>query len=405
MKASHLKASLILLLVVLSIGFILIGHKKETAPSYELTAKEKEFLSAPEAVTGRFKEIKISKIDLPKIQASYIINYMERHNRRYVKQAQITLANRPFRIIMGFFPDREFYVYDIENKFMFDNSSTSYNLHSYHNIDDKLYEFMLIEGDTKIAARPYQGPLGTIKLGKGGRQLEKVGFSGSLFKQGGISAPIGTMQTMQGNWPGPVEQCRIPVGDYALGMFPWLHVTYDNLYFSISNYPNARRRYSEKDIIYPIQIRPDKPYVLDFSNEPMVKLGQPRVKLGHSYRSKTTFSRGDEIRFSTSLIDPKLDIKVDNLRDRAVKVDKEYKVGGKLIRTKVDKSLDPIIVIARAGGEVIAEDVFNSSRYEWRVPDDLEINGDAEEFTVTVTYDTQKLYGRVSAKQKIKIRK
>ena len=392
MKASHLKAGLILFFVVLSIGFILIGYKKETPPSYELTAKEKEFLSAPGAVTSRLEETKISKIDIPKNQASFIIDHMKRHNRRYVKQAQITLANRPFKIILGFFPEREFYVYDIEKKFMFDNSSTLYNLHSYHNIDDELYEFMLIEGDTKIAARPYQGPVGTIKLGKGGRQLEKVGFRGSLFMKGGISAPIGTMRQ--------VEECHIPVGDYTLGMFPCLYVTYDNLYFRISNYSNARRRYSEKDIIYPILVRQDKPYVLDFSNKPM-------VIFDHSHRSQTTFSRGDEIKFYTSLIDPKLDIRIERLHDRYVIVDREYKRSdGTVFRTKVNKSLDPFIVIARADGEIIAEDVFSSYRYtSWRVPYDLQINGDVEEFTVTVTYETQKLYGQVSAKRKIKIRK
>jgi hypothetical protein len=43
--------------------------------------------------------------------------------------------------------------------------------------------------------------------------------------------------------------------------------------------------------------------------------------------------------------------------------------------------------------------------YTWRVPDDLKINGSEEEFTATVTYDTQKLYGKVSAARKITIRK
>jgi hypothetical protein len=39
------------------------------------------------------------------------------------------------------------------------------------------------------------------------------------------------------------------------------------------------------------------------------------------------------------------------------------------------------------------------------VPDDLEIKDDEEELTVTVTYETQKLYGKVTAQRKIKIRK
>jgi len=37
------------------------------------------------------------------------------------------------------------------------------------------------------------------------------------------------------------------------------------------------------------------------------------------------------------------------------------------------------------------------------VPNDFEINGSEEELTVTVTYDTQKLYGKVTASRKIKI--
>jgi hypothetical protein len=39
------------------------------------------------------------------------------------------------------------------------------------------------------------------------------------------------------------------------------------------------------------------------------------------------------------------------------------------------------------------------------VPSDLQINGDEEELTVTVTYETQKLYGKVTANRKITIRK
>jgi len=398
MKASILKSSFILLLVILALGFILIGRKKETPPPKELTEKEKEFLSAPNVVTCKLKEIKISKIDIPKNMASHIIDHMERHNRRYVKQTQITLVNRPFKIILGFFPEREFYVYDIKKRFMFDNSSTSYNLYSYHKIDDELFEFMLIEEGTKIAARPYNGPLGTIKLGKGGRQLEKIGFRGLLFNNSGNSVPV---ETMQGNWPGPVEQCRIPVSDYTLGMFPGnLYVTYDNLYIQISNYSNAQEPYSGKDAIYPIQIRQDKPYVLDFSNEPMVIFNRPSM-------SKATFPRGDVIVFDTKLIDPKLNIMIHRLEDTSVKEDVVIKDGtGKIVRiVKINKSIYPSVVITRANAEVIVEGVSSIFGFKWRVPDDLEINGDQEELTVTVTYETQKLYGKVTAQRKIKIRK
>jgi hypothetical protein len=38
------------------------------------------------------------------------------------------------------------------------------------------------------------------------------------------------------------------------------------------------------------------------------------------------------------------------------------------------------------------------------VPTDLEIKGDEEELTLTVTYKTQKLYGKVTAQRKFRIR-
>lgn len=44
-------------------------------------------------------------------------------------------------------------------------------------------------------------------------------------------------------------------------------------------------------------------------------------------------------------------------------------------------------------------------RVHARVPDDLELNGDEEKLTVTVTYETQKLYGKVTSQRRIKIRK
>jgi hypothetical protein len=76
--------------------------------------------------------------------------------------------------------------------------------------------------------------------------------------------------------------------------------------------------------------------------------------------SKTTFSRGDEINFAAVLIDPKLDIMIRGLDDTSVKVDREYKNSdGKVIQTlKVNKSLDPNVVITRADGEIVAEGVM-----------------------------------------------
>ena len=108
-----------------------------------------------------------------------------------------------------------------------------------------------------------------------------------------------------------------------------------------------------KEIVYGMQVRADKPYVLDFSNDPMVIFDQPP-------KSHTSFARGSEIQFAAVLIDPELDIMIRGLDDTSVKVEKEFKdAEGKVIHTgQVNKSLDPKVVITRANGQVVAEGVM-----------------------------------------------
>ncbi len=360
MKASRLKASCILLCLILVVGFVLLGCKKETPPPQEVdaaptstegqaaTAKEKEFLSDPDVVTCELEKSTIRQLDLPTNRLPSFVRRMERENRENIKQGQITLANRPFKILLGDRPEREFFLFDVEKEYG-PYWWGSWSLHSYHKLDDEFFEFMLVEAGTKIAARPYKGPLGIIKVGKGGRDLEKAEFNGSVHQRANASAPIGTIEE---NRTDPVTECRIPVGDYTAY---FMNVTYDNLSIQISNnyHTNAEGQSSGKEIVYGMQVRNDKPYVLDFSNEPMVVFDQPP-------KSTSSFSRGQEIKFAAVLIDPKLDIMIRGLDDTSVKVDKEYKdADGKVIHTaKVDKSLDPNVVITRTDGQTVAEGVM-----------------------------------------------
>jgi hypothetical protein len=274
---------------------------------------------------------------------------MERENRKDLKQGRLNLANRPFMVLLADRPEQEFFLYDIEKKIA-PYWWGSWSLRSYHIIDGKFYEFILTNDDKKIAARPYKGQMGTIKVGKGGREMEKVEFNGSVHQKGNVAAPIGTIKE---RWPEAVTECMIPVGDYTSYI---MHITYDNLDICISNnyHTNAQgQSRSEKEIVYGMQVRKDKPYVLDFSNKPMVVFDEPS-------KDKTTFSRGDEIKFAAVLVDPELDIMIRGLDDKSVKVDRELKNSdGKVIQTiKVDKSLDPNVVITRADGEIVAEGVM-----------------------------------------------
>jgi len=385
MKASRLKASCILLFLFLGLGFVLPGCKKETPPPEEpnapaastpdqpetaepnapatsapdqpetpepnavpvstkdAPAEEKEFLSDPDVATCELEKTTISSLGLSKNNWPSFVRRMERANKQDLKQAEITVANRDFKVLLGERLEREFFLFDVEKDFG-PYWWGSWSLHSYHKIGDKFFEFMLVEDGKKIAGRPYKGELGTIKVGKGGRDLEKAEFSGSVHQAGYVSAPIGTIENRQ---TGKVPDCRIPVGDYTAY---YVSVKYDDLAISISNnyHTNAKGQSKGKDVVYGMNVREDKPYVLDFSNRPMVVFDQPPM-------SETSFSRGQEIKFAALMIDPKLDIMIRRLNDESVQVEQETSSGQKYKRSK---SLDPKVVIARAGGEIVAEGVM-----------------------------------------------
>jgi hypothetical protein len=173
MKPSCLKASWILLSVVLGLGLVLSGCKKEAPPpeepgappvsTEEQAAKEKEFLSDPDVVTCELESTTISKLDFPKDRLPSFVRRMERQSKEVLKQGTITLAGRPFKVLLGERPEREFYLYDVEKKFG-PYWWGSWSLHSYHKIDDTFYEFTTVDAGSKIAARPYKGELGVIKV-------------------------------------------------------------------------------------------------------------------------------------------------------------------------------------------------------------------------------------------------
>ncbi|MHC4534440.1 MAG: hypothetical protein ACYS6K_10850 [Planctomycetota bacterium] len=310
--------------------------------------KEKEFLSDPDAVTAKLENTTISQLDFPNNLLPSFVRRMERANKEDLKQAELTVASQQFKVLLGERPEREFCLYDMQKGFS-PYWWGSWSLHSYHKIDDEFFEFMLLENGTKIIGRPYKGELGVIKVGKGGRDLEKAEFTGSVRQAGNVSAPIGKVEQRPTS---AVSECEIPVGDYTAY---YITVTYDDLSISVSNnyHTDAQGIDNGSDVVYNIKVCKDKPYVLDFSNKPMVIFDEPRM-------SNASFSRGQEIKFAAVLIDPKLDIMIRRLNDTSVKVDREYKDrDGKVIHTaKVPKSLDPKVVITRADGQVVAEGVM-----------------------------------------------
>jgi hypothetical protein len=321
----------------------------ETSPQQKESSGEKvnrkeEFLTSPGVATCDLDETTISTMDFPSRGLPSFIHRMKRNKEKHLRLGKITCANRKFKILLGKNPKQQFCLYDVEKQYA-PYWWGSWNLHSKHKIDDKFYEFMIYDEGKKLAVRPYAGKLGILKIGKGGRDLDKAEFKGSL-RSDGFSVPVGNIEE---HWPKPAAECTIPVGDYTPSI---IGVTYDNLKISVSDnyFSNAQGQpKGKKNTVYGITIRQNKPYVLDFSNKPVIIFDQPKP-------DKTRFKAGEKIKFAAVLVDPKLDIMIRGLDDTTIEIEKTYKVsGGKTSTHKVPKSLDPKIVITQPDGKIVAE--------------------------------------------------
>jgi hypothetical protein len=309
------------------------------------SSKEEEFLKSPDVAICELKKTTISSMDFPRSGRPSFIHRMKSNNEEDLRYGSISFADREFKILLGKEPKQQFCLYDVKKGYA-PYWWGSWNLYSKHKINGKYYELLLVEGSTKLAARPYLGEAGVIRVGKGGRALEKVQFNGSLRNAQGWAVPVGTVKK---HWTDPVAECSVPVGDYTAYT---LAVTYDNLKINISdNYHiNAKgQSRKEKKTVYGFTIRKDRPYVLDFSTKPVVVFDEPKP-------DKTRFKAGEEIKFAALLLDPELDIMIRGLDDTSVKVEKEAKFAdGSTNKYEASKSLDPKIVISRSNGEIVAE--------------------------------------------------
>ncbi len=204
-------------------------------------------------------------------------------------------------------------------------------LNATHRFDGKLYRFSCTPRGDQVTLSPYDGPLGTFQLGPGDRDVTKMEMQGSLQSK---ETSVGIEKEDDATGSKPTDKCRIPTGDY----YPYyLTITLDDLQISVSNnYHTEGGRAPRQEPVFGIQVREDKPYILDFSNKPEVMFVQPmkgqRVK------------PGDELKVEAVLIDPPLDIMLRRL----------YRVSS----TGGQQSLDPKVVIKRADGEVVAEGIM-----------------------------------------------
>ena len=213
-----------------------------------------------------------------------------------------------------------------------------------HKVHGRYYTFSA-SPEGLLTVQPYQGNLGIFEPGPGTRALTNFTVNGSFQ---GRSRTVAVGGDIQNGRPVEVRRCELPVGDY---LPEFLTLQFGRLRIQLSqNYHSEGKRQSRegRPEAFGITIRKDRPFVLDFSNQPEVMFTSPvkdqRIKLG------------DELSVMAVLTDPKLDIMIRRLEDTSRKQTKD--ADGKPLGYERNWSLDPTVIITRANGDKVAEGVM-----------------------------------------------
>ena len=208
-------------------------------------------------------------------------------------------------------------------------------------ISGKYYSFSATVLGDELIARAYEGELGVFEIGIGGRSVSDANMRGSL-RSSENSVAVGSHEKYENGWPKPTGSCLLPVGDYLPA---YLTMRYGRLRISISeNYhADGKPRSASMEKVYGIEIRKDKPFVLDFSNKPEVIFASPS--------KGASISVGDELSVKAVLIDPQLDIMIRGIDNTTRKKTEELKgASGETQSFTRDLSLDPKVIIKRSDG-------------------------------------------------------
>ncbi len=213
-------------------------------------------------------------------------------------------------------------------------------------VHGKYYTASVTPFGDKLTVQPYRGDFGRFRLAPGKRDLKKLSIDGSLYSETSAVAVGETDGLLRLVAPGTVE-CSIPVGDY----FPaYLRIEYGRLQIRLSSnyHSDGRPRDMERPRIYAVRVRKDKPFVLDFSNQPEVMFATPA--------KDQTLKPGDTLRVAAVLTDPGLDTMIRGLNDTGRKQKEVYKLADGEERTQERPlSLDPKVTITNASGKRVAE--------------------------------------------------
>lgn len=193
----------------------------------------------------------------------------------------------------------------------------------------------------KLTVAPYHGDFGTLEIGPGGRPITQLGLVAELIGRT-TSVPLGgPTYAAPESLP---RSYRVPVGDY---MLPLITARYGRLRFSARMTPSPSAPLLTAKPNYPIAIRKDKPYVLEFSGKAGVSFASPKPT--------QSFKPGDNVDIKAMLNEPWQGIQITGLWDATQKKGvAKYYLDGQQVTIPEYQKLDPMIVIRDSAGKEVA---------------------------------------------------
>jgi hypothetical protein len=190
-------------------------------------------------------------------------------------------------------------------------------------VEGQLVSFSATPLGDKLAVDPYHGETGVLEVGSGGRAITELGIAGQLTSRTGTTIALG--ENVPQAPDGMLRRYPLPIGDYAMSFFTARH---GRLRFSGRMTPAVGPEAGKRDA-YPIRIRKESPFVLEFSGKPEVKFMSPPKE--HSFKP------GDNVRVAAMLTEPWQGIQITGLWGTS------------------NNRLDPSIAVRNAAGDVVSE--------------------------------------------------
>lgn len=218
---------------------------------------------------------------------------------------------------------------------------------SMREIDGQLYRFSTTPKGDQLTVTPYRGEFGLLEVGPGGRNVKDVGMSGVVFSD--TSALLSLGKADFGPNPEKSRQFRLPVGDYRP-----LFLTLQMGRVTVNLFQNQDRGCGgsgakELSFPYPIKIRKDKPFVLEFSGKPVFVFNSPAQGV--------KFASPPQIEVEAMLTDPTLGVMIRGMVDRSRKI-QDRKLHDENGMAVIDypeyASLEPVVTIKDSSGKEVA---------------------------------------------------